>query len=60
MSKSQFLHTLMTMNTLIRNHGGILFYHVQILWRGQEKIMADSLSPEEWDKQAGIKVVDGI
>ncbi|CBI39520.3 hypothetical protein VitviT2T_020924 [Vitis vinifera] len=32
----------------------------KILWRGQEKIMADVLSPEEWDKNAGIQVVDGI
>uniref|UniRef100_A0A2P2JQG0 ATP-dependent Clp protease proteolytic subunit n=1 Tax=Rhizophora mucronata TaxID=61149 RepID=A0A2P2JQG0_RHIMU len=26
-----------------------------VLWRGQEKIMADVASPEEWDKMAGIK-----
>lgn len=32
----------------------------KILWRGQEKIMADALSPDEWDKRAGIKVVDGM
>ncbi|XP_072983811.1 ATP-dependent Clp protease proteolytic subunit-related protein 3, chloroplastic [Typha latifolia] len=32
----------------------------KILWRGQEKIMDDALSPEEWDRRAGIKVVDGI
>ncbi|KAH7666754.1 Endopeptidase Clp protein [Dioscorea alata] len=32
----------------------------KILWRGQEKIMADALSPEEWDKRAGIKIVDGM
>ncbi|KAF3454525.1 hypothetical protein FNV43_RR04973 [Rhamnella rubrinervis] len=31
----------------------------KILWRGQEKIMADVAPPEEWDKGAGIKVVDG-
>lgn len=30
----------------------------QVLWRGQEKIMADVAPPEEWDKGAGIKVVD--
>ncbi|KAJ8752486.1 hypothetical protein K2173_004774 [Erythroxylum novogranatense] len=29
-----------------------------ILWRGQEKIMAEVASPEEWDKIAGIKVVE--
>lgn len=33
-------------------------YWVQILWRGQEKIMADVAPPEEWDKGAGIKVAD--
>ncbi|XP_010269517.1 PREDICTED: ATP-dependent Clp protease proteolytic subunit-related protein 3, chloroplastic [Nelumbo nucifera] len=32
----------------------------KILWRGQEKIMADVAAPEEWDKRAGIKVVDGV
>ncbi|KAK9291378.1 hypothetical protein L1049_019324 [Liquidambar formosana] len=32
----------------------------KVLWRGQEKIMADAAPPEEWDKSAGIKVVDGI
>ncbi|CAL9047217.1 ATP-dependent Clp protease proteolytic subunit-related protein 3, chloroplastic-like [Musa acuminata AAA Group] len=32
----------------------------KILWRGQEKMMADALSPEEWDRQAGIKVADGL
>ncbi|KAJ0977720.1 hypothetical protein J5N97_013194 [Dioscorea zingiberensis] len=32
----------------------------KILWRGQEKIMADVASPEEWDKRAGIKIVDGM
>lgn len=31
---------------------------LQILWRGQEKIMADVAAPEEWDKGAGIKVAD--
>lgn len=30
----------------------------KILWRGQEKIMADVLSPEEWDRNAGIIVDD--
>ncbi|KAJ7977940.1 ATP-dependent Clp protease proteolytic subunit [Quillaja saponaria] len=30
----------------------------KILWRGQEKIMADVAPPEDWDKGAGIKVVD--
>lgn len=33
---------------------------MQILWRGQEKIMADVASPEEWDKKAGVKVVDEL
>ncbi|XP_058077107.1 ATP-dependent Clp protease proteolytic subunit-related protein 3, chloroplastic-like [Magnolia sinica] len=32
----------------------------KILWRGQEKIMADAASPEEWDRKAGIKIVDGL
>ncbi|CAL9003355.1 unnamed protein product [Prunus brigantina] len=32
----------------------------KILWRGQEKIMADVASPEEWDKKAGVKVVDEL
>lgn len=32
----------------------------QILWRGQEKIMADVAPPEDWDKGAGIKVVEGL
>ncbi|PKI74032.1 hypothetical protein CRG98_005510 [Punica granatum] len=32
----------------------------KILWRGQEKIMSDAASPEDWDRNAGIKVVDGI
>lgn len=32
----------------------------KILWRGQEKIMADAAPPEQWDKNAGIKVVDGF
>ncbi|PKA62249.1 ATP-dependent Clp protease proteolytic subunit-related protein 3, chloroplastic [Apostasia shenzhenica] len=32
----------------------------KILWRGQEKIMEDAASPDEWDKRAGIKVVDGM
>ncbi|EEF49880.1 ATP-dependent Clp protease proteolytic subunit-related protein 3, chloroplastic [Ricinus communis] len=30
----------------------------KILWRGQEKIMADVVTPEEWDKMAGIKIAD--
>ncbi|XVF06032.1 hypothetical protein REPUB_Repub06bG0013300 [Reevesia pubescens] len=30
----------------------------KILWRGQEKVMADVATPEEWDKNAGIKVMD--
>lgn len=33
---------------------------IQILWRGQEKIMADAASPEEWDKGAGIRVLDAM
>ncbi|XP_061363312.1 ATP-dependent Clp protease proteolytic subunit-related protein 3, chloroplastic [Gastrolobium bilobum] len=32
----------------------------KILWRGQEKVMADVAAPEEWDKGAGIKVMDGF
>ncbi|KAI4349952.1 hypothetical protein L6164_010491 [Bauhinia variegata] len=32
----------------------------KILWRGQEKVMADVAAPEDWDKTAGIKVVDGF
>ncbi|XAR49133.1 Endopeptidase Clp [Bertholletia excelsa] len=32
----------------------------KILWRGQEKIMAEAAPPEEWDKGAGIKVLDAI
>ena len=32
----------------------------KILWRGQEKVMAEVASPEEWDKNAGIKVMDGF
>ncbi|KAK1280793.1 hypothetical protein QJS04_geneDACA019708 [Acorus gramineus] len=32
----------------------------KILWRGQEKVMTEVASPEEWDKKAGIKVVDGM
>lgn len=32
----------------------------KILWRGQEKVMADVAAPEDWDKGAGIKVVDGF
>ncbi|KAL1811855.1 hypothetical protein ACET3Z_021920 [Daucus carota] len=32
----------------------------KILWRGQEKIMADAASPEDWDKNAGIKVLDAV
>ncbi|KAL5566378.1 hypothetical protein UlMin_029542 [Ulmus minor] len=32
----------------------------KILWRGQDKIMSDVSSPDDWDKGAGIKVVDGL
>ncbi|KAG6501115.1 ATP-dependent Clp protease proteolytic subunit-related protein 3, chloroplastic-like [Zingiber officinale] len=32
----------------------------KILWRGQEKIMADALSPDEWDQRAGVKPVDAF
>ncbi|KMZ75983.1 ATP-dependent Clp protease proteolytic subunit [Zostera marina] len=32
----------------------------KILWRGQEQIISDAPSPEEWDRKAGIKVVDGM
>ncbi|RRT72642.1 hypothetical protein B296_00012490 [Ensete ventricosum] len=41
-------------------HSKGLFIVLQILWRGQEQIMADALSPEEWDRKAGIKVSDGL
>ncbi|OMP03287.1 ClpP [Corchorus olitorius] len=30
----------------------------KILWRGQENIMAEVVTPEEWDKKSGIKVKD--
>ncbi|KAH6772519.1 ATP-dependent caseinolytic protease/crotonase family protein [Perilla frutescens var. hirtella] len=32
----------------------------KILWRGQEKIMADAAAPEDWDKNAGIRVLDAV
>ncbi|KAF4357469.1 hypothetical protein F8388_018459 [Cannabis sativa] len=32
----------------------------KVLWRGQEKIMSAVAPPEDWDKGAGIKAVDGI
>ncbi|KAE8677701.1 ATP-dependent Clp protease proteolytic subunit-related protein 3 [Hibiscus syriacus] len=32
----------------------------KILWRGQEKVMAEVAAPEVWDKNAGIKVMDGF
>ncbi|KAK1583024.1 hypothetical protein Q3G72_020369 [Acer saccharum] len=32
----------------------------KILWRGQESIVADVGAPEEWEKKAGIKSVDGF
>ncbi|KAL0918576.1 hypothetical protein M5K25_010591 [Dendrobium thyrsiflorum] len=32
----------------------------KILWRGQEKVMDEAASPEDWDRRAGIKVVDGM
>ncbi|XVF57517.1 hypothetical protein PTKIN_Ptkin06aG0211700 [Pterospermum kingtungense] len=32
----------------------------KILWRGQEKVMAEVVPREEWDKKAGIKVADGF
>ncbi|KAF3792864.1 ATP-dependent Clp protease proteolytic subunit-related protein 3 [Nymphaea thermarum] len=31
----------------------------KILWRGQD-MMAETASPEEWDKRAGIRAVDGL
>ncbi|TXG65096.1 hypothetical protein EZV62_006371 [Acer yangbiense] len=31
-----------------------------ILWHGQESIIADVGAPEEWDKKASIKSVDGL
>nr|CAB3495968.1 unnamed protein product [Digitaria exilis] len=30
----------------------------EILWRGQEKYMSDMLSPDEWDKVAGVRRPD--
>ncbi|CAL4939343.1 unnamed protein product [Urochloa decumbens] len=30
----------------------------KILWRGQEKYMADMLSPDDWDKVAGVRRPD--
>jgi len=36
----------------------MLEYCSQVLWRGQEKIMADVAPPEDWDKGAGINIVD--
>lgn len=32
----------------------------KILWRGQEKIMDDVAATEDWDRKAGIRVVEGI
>lgn len=32
----------------------------KILWRGQEQIMTEAASPDEWDRRAGVKVVDGM
>ncbi|XP_062211241.1 ATP-dependent Clp protease proteolytic subunit-related protein 3, chloroplastic-like isoform X2 [Phragmites australis] len=32
----------------------------KILWRGQEKYMADMLSPDEWDKVAGVRRPEGM
>ncbi|KAL3622694.1 ATP-dependent Clp protease proteolytic subunit-related protein 3, chloroplastic [Castilleja foliolosa] len=32
----------------------------KILWRGQEKIMADAAPPEDWDKNAGIRALDAV
>ncbi|CAM0873149.1 unnamed protein product [Alopecurus aequalis] len=32
----------------------------KILWRGQEKYMSDMLSPEEWDKVAGVRGPAGM
>ncbi|XP_061972573.1 uncharacterized protein LOC133694898 [Populus nigra] len=32
----------------------------RILWQGQEKIMADVMPPEDWDKSAGIKVIERL
>ncbi|XP_027350518.1 ATP-dependent Clp protease proteolytic subunit-related protein 3, chloroplastic [Abrus precatorius] len=30
----------------------------KILWRGQEKVMADVIPAEEWDRRAGIRAAD--
>uniref|UniRef100_A0A453I442 ATP-dependent Clp protease proteolytic subunit n=1 Tax=Aegilops tauschii subsp. strangulata TaxID=200361 RepID=A0A453I442_AEGTS len=32
----------------------------KILWRGQEKYMSDMLSPEDWDKVAGVRGPGGM
>lgn len=46
--------------SLVVESWSVYSYCMQILWRGQEKIMADVASPEDWDKNAGIKVADEI
>lgn len=38
----------------------IFVFGFQILWRGEEQIMADVSTPEDWAKNAGIKVADAI
>ncbi|KAK0602810.1 hypothetical protein LWI29_037152 [Acer saccharum] len=38
----------------------VLIRAKEILWCGQESIIADVGAPEEWDKKAGIKTVDGF
>lgn len=42
----------------LNNLRWVLWY--QILWHGQEKIMVDAASPEDWTRNAGIKVVEGF
>ncbi|KAI4995902.1 hypothetical protein ZWY2020_038010 [Hordeum vulgare] len=44
-------------NTLVK----LLARHTgNILWRGQEKYMSDMLSPEDWDKVAGVRGPGGM
>ncbi|KAK9086424.1 hypothetical protein Syun_028818 [Stephania yunnanensis] len=32
----------------------------RVLWRGQEKVMSDATAPEDWDKLAGIKIMQSL
>lgn len=63
---SAFIHclssssSLVCFQTCIADQTNVETHCSQILWRGQEKVMADVAAPGEWDKGAGIKVVDGF